>query len=145
MIVLESPRARRLPLMQALMNSAPLRPLVAWMARRQVASGLRRITTPRVRDPSSCGGDTTAIPSRRGPRIRHPSSASSRATTARNLIRNFLPPGALKSLGKGSDFKAKRVHVIGAGVMGGDIAAWCAMRGLTVTLQDQSPSALRLR
>jgi 3-hydroxyacyl-CoA dehydrogenase/enoyl-CoA hydratase/3-hydroxybutyryl-CoA epimerase len=30
------------------------------------------------------------------------------------------------------------VHVIGAGVMGGDIAAWCVLRGMTVTLQDQS-------
>jgi 3-hydroxyacyl-CoA dehydrogenase/enoyl-CoA hydratase/3-hydroxybutyryl-CoA epimerase len=29
------------------------------------------------------------------------------------------------------------VHVVGAGTMGGDIAAWCALRGLTVTLQDQ--------
>ena len=29
-----------------------------------------------------------------------------------------------------------RVHVIGAGVMGGDIAAWCALRGMGVTLQD---------
>jgi len=27
--------------------------------------------------------------------------------------------------------------VIGAGVMGGDIAAWCALRGLNVTLQDR--------
>src|SRR5256885_10627292 len=62
--------------------------------------------------------------------------------TARNLIRIFFLQERLKSLGKGSDFKAKRVHVIGAGVMGGDIAAWCAMRGLTVTLQDQSPERL---
>jgi len=30
------------------------------------------------------------------------------------------------------------VHVVGAGVMGGDIAAWCALRGLTVTLQDRA-------
>ena len=30
-----------------------------------------------------------------------------------------------------------RVHVVGAGVMGGDIAAWCAQRGLNVTLQDR--------
>src|SRR5690606_15516071 len=30
----------------------------------------------------------------------------------------------------------RRVHVVGAGVMGGDIAAWCALRGLGVTLQD---------
>ena len=28
------------------------------------------------------------------------------------------------------------MHVIGAGVMGGDIAAWCASRGMEVTLQD---------
>ena len=33
------------------------------------------------------------------------------------------------------------MHVIGAGMMGGDIAAWCALRGLTVTLQDQRGAA----
>ena len=32
----------------------------------------------------------------------------------------------------------KNVHVVGAGVMGGDIAAWCALRGCTVTLQDRA-------
>jgi 3-hydroxyacyl-CoA dehydrogenase/enoyl-CoA hydratase/3-hydroxybutyryl-CoA epimerase len=37
MMLLESPRPRSLPLMQRLMNSSPMRPLVAWMARRQVA------------------------------------------------------------------------------------------------------------
>jgi 3-hydroxyacyl-CoA dehydrogenase/enoyl-CoA hydratase/3-hydroxybutyryl-CoA epimerase len=30
------------------------------------------------------------------------------------------------------------VHVVGAGVMGGDIAAWCALRGMNVTLQDRA-------
>jgi len=34
------------------------------------------------------------------------------------------------------------VHVVGAGTMGGDIAAWCALRGLTVTLQDQNAERL---
>jgi 3-hydroxyacyl-CoA dehydrogenase/enoyl-CoA hydratase/3-hydroxybutyryl-CoA epimerase len=58
--------------------------------------------------------------------------------TARNLVRVFFLQERLKGFGKASDFKAKRVHVIGAGVMGGDIAAWCALRGMTVTLQDQS-------
>jgi 3-hydroxyacyl-CoA dehydrogenase/enoyl-CoA hydratase/3-hydroxybutyryl-CoA epimerase len=62
--------------------------------------------------------------------------------TARNLIRIFFLQERLKSLGKDSDFKAKHVHVVGAGVMGGDVAAWCAMSGLTVTLQDQSPERL---
>ncbi|HEX5804800.1 MAG TPA: 3-hydroxyacyl-CoA dehydrogenase family protein, partial [Macromonas sp.] len=61
-----------------------------------------------------------------------------RSPTARNLVRVYNLQERLKGFGKGSDFKARRVHVIGAGVMGGDIAAWCALRGLTVTLQDQS-------
>ena len=58
--------------------------------------------------------------------------------TAENLIRAFLLKDRLKDFAKQSSFKAKHVHVIGAGVMGGDIAAWCAMKGLKVTLQDQS-------
>src|SRR5574343_1521841 len=58
--------------------------------------------------------------------------------TARNLVRVFGLQERLKGFGKDADFKARRVHVIGAGVMGGDIAAWCALRGMTVTLQDQS-------
>ncbi|QEY51773.1 3-hydroxyacyl-CoA dehydrogenase NAD-binding domain-containing protein [Legionella longbeachae] len=58
--------------------------------------------------------------------------------TSKNLIRAFTLRERLKAFAKGSDFKAKQVHVIGAGVMGGDIAAWCALRGLKVTLQDQT-------
>ena len=58
--------------------------------------------------------------------------------TASNLIRVFLLRERIKSFAKHSEFKANQVHVIGAGVMGGDIAAWCALRGLRVTLQDQS-------
>jgi len=57
--------------------------------------------------------------------------------TSTNLRRVFRLMEQLKSQGKKSDFKARRVHVIGAGVMGGDIAAWCALRGLEVTLQDR--------
>ncbi len=59
--------------------------------------------------------------------------------TAQNLVRVFLLQDRLKSLGRANDFKPRHVHVIGAGVMGGDIAAWCALRGLQVTLQDQTP------
>ena len=62
--------------------------------------------------------------------------------TTRNLIRIFFLQERMKSLGKGSDFEAKHVHVVGAGVMGGDIAAICAMRGITVTLQDTAPERL---
>ncbi|MBK1794879.1 enoyl-CoA hydratase/isomerase family protein [Devosia sp. WQ 349] len=55
--------------------------------------------------------------------------------TASNLRRVFFLSEKLKKQGlKGAKFA--RVHVIGAGVMGGDIAAWCAYRGMSVTLQD---------
>ncbi len=57
--------------------------------------------------------------------------------TAQNLIRVFFLQQKLKGLGKGVDFPVKHVHVIGAGTMGGDIAAWCALRGMKVTLQDR--------
>ena len=57
--------------------------------------------------------------------------------SARNLIRVFLLQDRLKALAGKSTAAIERVHVIGAGVMGGDIAAWCALRGLQVTLQDR--------
>ncbi len=57
------------------------------------------------------------------------------SSTATNLRRVFFASEGLKKQGtKGAKFA--RVHVIGAGVMGGDIAAWCALRGMSVTLQD---------
>lgn len=59
--------------------------------------------------------------------------------TAKNLIRLFFLRERLKGLGKDthSHFKPRHIHVIGAGVMGGDIAAWCVLNGMTVTLQDR--------
>jgi 3-hydroxyacyl-CoA dehydrogenase/enoyl-CoA hydratase/3-hydroxybutyryl-CoA epimerase len=57
--------------------------------------------------------------------------------TARNLILVFLLQDRLKNLGDKQAPPIRRVHVVGAGVMGGDIAAWCAQRGLNVTLQDR--------
>ncbi len=57
--------------------------------------------------------------------------------TCRNLIRVFFLQERLKRLGGDVDAGIRRVHVIGAGVMGGDIAAWCALRGFDVTLQDR--------
>ena len=57
--------------------------------------------------------------------------------TAQNLVRVFMLQERLKSYGRDCNTEMNHVHVIGAGVMGGDIAAWCALRGLKVTLQDQ--------
>ena len=57
--------------------------------------------------------------------------------TCRNLVRVYFLQERLKGLAAGADSGIRRVHVIGAGVMGGDIAAWSALRGFDVTLQDR--------
>lgn len=62
--------------------------------------------------------------------------------TARNLIRVFFLQERLKASGgkDGAGMPAagiRHVHVVGAGVMGGDIAAWSAYRGFDVTLSDR--------
>jgi 3-hydroxyacyl-CoA dehydrogenase/enoyl-CoA hydratase/3-hydroxybutyryl-CoA epimerase len=57
--------------------------------------------------------------------------------TSKSLRRVFFLMERLKSIGKQTEINVRRVHVIGAGVMGGDIAAWCVLRGLDVTLQDR--------
>ncbi len=62
--------------------------------------------------------------------------------TARNLVRVFFLQERLKSQGDKQVFTPQRVHVIGGGVMGGDIAAWCALRGLQVTVQDRNDGHL---
>lgn len=56
---------------------------------------------------------------------------------SRNLVRVFFLQERLKKAGGRAAQMVQRVHVVGAGIMGGDIAAWCAVRGLNVTLQDR--------
>jgi 3-hydroxyacyl-CoA dehydrogenase/enoyl-CoA hydratase/3-hydroxybutyryl-CoA epimerase len=63
-------------------------------------------------------------------------------STVRNLIRVFFLQTRLKSLGNRKEFQPRHVHVIGAGIMGGDIAAWCALKGFKVTLQEREPKYL---
>jgi 3-hydroxyacyl-CoA dehydrogenase/enoyl-CoA hydratase/3-hydroxybutyryl-CoA epimerase len=61
--------------------------------------------------------------------------------TSRNLVRVFFLREKLKALADG-DWTGQHVHVIGAGAMGGDIAAWCAWNGFTVTLADMKEEPL---
>ncbi len=66
--------------------------------------------------------------------------------TASNLLRVYILKEKLKKLNKESlsnknndkSSTIEHVHVIGAGTMGGDIAIWCALQGLKVTVQDIS-------
>ena len=61
--------------------------------------------------------------------------------TSQNLVRVFFLREKLKSFADGK-WNGQRVHVIGAGAMGGDIAAWCAWHGFTVSLADMKPEPL---
>ncbi|MBP6104304.1 MAG: enoyl-CoA hydratase/isomerase family protein [Gammaproteobacteria bacterium] len=61
---------------------------------------------------------------------------------AKNLGRVFYLKERLKHFGKGENTQDAHVHVMGAGVMGGDIAAWCALKGFRVTLEDQQPTMI---
>lgn len=62
--------------------------------------------------------------------------------TAQNLVRLFLLRERLRGAGEGGEGETPHLHVVGAGVMGGDIAAWAALRGLRVSLQDRRPQDL---
>jgi len=63
--------------------------------------------------------------------------------TSRNLIRVFGLQEKLKAFGRHLDHHtALQIHIVGAGVMGGDIAALCALKGFRVSLQDTNHKAI---
>jgi 3-hydroxyacyl-CoA dehydrogenase/enoyl-CoA hydratase/3-hydroxybutyryl-CoA epimerase len=62
--------------------------------------------------------------------------------TSHNLVHVFLLGEELKKHGKQGKHEIERVHVVGAGVMGADIAMWAAHRGFQVSLQDRTPEIL---
>ena len=141
MVTLEAPAPRQLGLVQKLLLG-PLRPLVASQARKQVAKKARREHYPApyaILDAwVKYDGDTFLCKDDPGCSLK----TLSEHPTTKNLIRIFFLQEKMKGLAKGVDFKAQHVHIVGAGVMGGDIAAICAMRGITVTLQDTAPERL---
>ena len=132
-LVLSNAPRRPLSFLQRLLNG-PFKSVVVGAARKQVA---RRARLPHYPSPYAIidlwaryKGNALAAPDLIDRIVR--------SSTARNLVRVFFLQERLKSFGKtGGGFQAKRVHVVGVGVMGSDIAAWCALRGVRVTLQDQ--------
>jgi 3-hydroxyacyl-CoA dehydrogenase / enoyl-CoA hydratase / 3-hydroxybutyryl-CoA epimerase len=61
--------------------------------------------------------------------------------TAQNLIRVFFLRDRLKKIA-GEKQDIRHIHVIGAGAMGGDIAAWCAREGIAATVSDMKPEPI---
>ena len=136
-LVVDNPGAKPRRFMHRLMDLAPVRALLTRILRAQVRKRARPAHYPAPfalldhwRDN---GGSEHAMLRGEAATVSHLVTTD----TSRNLVRAFLLQERLKSSGKGVEFTPKRVHVIGAGVMGGDIAAWCALRGMQVTLQDR--------
>jgi len=164
-VLLAAPSPRRLPFPLSLTLNPLLRPIIAAQARKQVASRVRREHYPAPYAILDIwvkhDGDPLALPPSDPASIAH----LIQTPTAMNLIRVFRLQERLKAFGRDdasltaspspagggerseslrdSRGSTRHVHVVGAGTMGGDIAAWCALRGLTVTMQDQSPEHLK--
>jgi 3-hydroxyacyl-CoA dehydrogenase/enoyl-CoA hydratase/3-hydroxybutyryl-CoA epimerase len=118
-------------------NIWPVRQVMAPMVRKQTAAKVRKQQYPApfaLIEVWRRGGAGI------GQRLKLEADSVARLATtptARNLIRVFFLQERLKGLGGGTEHGIKHVHVVGAGVMGGDIAAWCAYRHFNVTLQDR--------
>ena len=63
--------------------------------------------------------------------------------TSRNLRRVFMLSEMLKDEAPKNGYKPKLVHIVGAGTMGGDIAAWCVVCGMQASLQDLEEAQLK--
>ena len=135
-------RPRRASRSQRLPALAPLRPLVSRVLASQVGKHVNTEHYPAplelLRHWQATAGDESAM---YASEVRNVARLVN-ATPAQNLIRVFLLQDRLKAEGDKDAFQPARVHVVGGGVMGGDIAAWCALRGMQVTLQDRAPEYL---
>jgi 3-hydroxyacyl-CoA dehydrogenase/enoyl-CoA hydratase/3-hydroxybutyryl-CoA epimerase len=128
-------------IMNTVLNWAPVRGLLANRMRWEAGK-----TAPREHYPApyalidlweAYGGDKAAM-------LHHEKTSFANlmvTPTAQNLIRVFFLREQMKQLADGKN-TIQHVHVVGAGAMGGDIAAWCANQGLHVTLADMKPEPI---
>src|SRR5262249_11976315 len=130
-----APPPHQPPFAAAITNAPGVRAIVAKMSEKKVAERARRDHYPApyaiIETWRDFGGDPRNVPKA------NPASMVSlfHHPTTRNLIRIFTLQDRLKAFGKDGAEPVRHLHVVGAGAMGGDIAAWCALRGINVTLQ----------
>jgi 3-hydroxyacyl-CoA dehydrogenase/enoyl-CoA hydratase/3-hydroxybutyryl-CoA epimerase len=127
-----------------LQNIAPARKVMAKMMRKQVAAMANPDHYPApfelIDAWEQYGDDRQRLMTEEAERV----GKLITGDVSKNLRRVFFLMERLKGFGKKADIKVRRVHVIGAGVMGGDIAAWCVLRGMDVTLQDREMKYIEL-
>jgi 3-hydroxyacyl-CoA dehydrogenase / enoyl-CoA hydratase / 3-hydroxybutyryl-CoA epimerase len=137
-LLLRRPPKKRAPLLERLMNLGAARPLVAKQTIATLSRSVRREHYPAPYAIVDLWRRYGATGSAAYEAEARSISELMCSPASRNLVRVFLLQDRLKGLGGDSSAAFKHVHVVGAGVMGGDIAAWSAFRGMTVTLQDRS-------
>jgi 3-hydroxyacyl-CoA dehydrogenase/enoyl-CoA hydratase/3-hydroxybutyryl-CoA epimerase len=123
--------------LQKMTNTAPMRKVIAYFVRKKVSSKINPSQYPapfEVLNNWERFGVEGKAPFQREARTCGKLFFSE---TSENLVRIFFLQQRLKGLGKDHTYDPQHVHVIGAGTMGGDIAAWAAFQGMTVTLQDR--------
>lgn len=136
-LVKTKPATQKPPFMERLLNLSLLRPFIKPALIKQVASKARKDHYPAPYAMIDLWAEHGASPAT-GYEAEARSFADLMCTdTSRNLVRVFFLQNKLKGQGNKLASKIEHVHVIGAGVMGGDIAAYCALRGINVTLQDR--------
>ena len=140
--ILRKPAKQQAPKSATLLETSPMRKVIAMQMRKEVALKAKQEHYPA---PYALINIWEMHGSKSNEMVE--AEAQSVATlvstdTAQNLVRVFFLQNRLKALGDKELFTPKHVHVIGGGVMGGDIAAWCAMQGLRVTIQDMNTEAL---
>ena len=141
-MALKPPARQRMPLLGKLLSLPGVRNLVAAMMKRQVAKKAPRQHYPA---PYAILDLWAGFYGKRKRMMEEEANSVARliqGNKVRNLIRVFFLQTRLKGLGDKKAFSPQHIHVIGAGTMGGDIAAWCALRGFKVTLQDREAKYL---
>jgi 3-hydroxyacyl-CoA dehydrogenase / enoyl-CoA hydratase / 3-hydroxybutyryl-CoA epimerase len=141
--VLQKRRSKGMPWWKQMMLKQPVRSLLAKQMRAKTAEKVREDHYPapyRLIDLFEQYGDDPARMRAAETEIFAPLMASD---TSRNLRRVFMLSEMLKDEAPKNGFKPKFVHVVGAGTMGGDIAAWCVVCGMQASLQDLDEDQLK--
>ena len=140
--VMDAPKPKKLSLLQRLANHNFFRPLIASKMRKQVALKAKPEHYPAPYRLIDLWKNFGNRPKEMLKQEIQEVSKLAIDDAAQNLVRVFFLQETLKKHGKETNFKAKHVHVIGGGIMGGDIASWCAIKGYRVSVQDQDPERL---
>ncbi len=140
--VFQKRKSKGAPWWKKLMRKAPVRDFLAKQMRKKTALKVREEHYPapfRLIDLFAKFGDSRR---RMKPAETTAFAPLMTSDTARNLRRVFRLTEMLKNEAPKELFKPRRVHVVGAGTMGGDIAAWCVVCGMQASLQDLSEEQL---